>query len=99
LPRRADRMVHVVELAHARVAGLHHLGEGRPRQSAVVLRREPGGNGVHLLPPRPRSQLPTRSTNAVMRSTNASRWKRSDCSHVVSVVVSVTRSTKSLPSR
>ena len=34
-------------------------------------------------------QLPTRRTNSVIRSTNAARWKRSNCSHVVNVVGSV----------
>ena len=42
---------------------------------------------------------PTRATNSVMRATKASRWWRSNCSHVVSVVVSTTRSRNSRPSR
>ena len=38
---------------------------------------------------------PTRSTSLRARSTNASRWKRSNCSQVVSVAGSLTRSTNS----
>ena len=42
---------------------------------------------------------PTRSTNAVMRATNSSRWCRSNSSHVAKVVASSTRSTINVPSR
>ena len=44
-------------------------------------------------------QLPYFATRAVARATKASLWKRSKSAHVVSVVVSVTRSRKTLPRR
>src|SRR4029077_16537545 len=42
---------------------------------------------------------PTRATNSLIRSTNAARWNRSNCSHVVNVRGSITRSRNSTPSR
>ena len=58
-----------------------------PRQFAPVRRHDP------------RRHDPTRATNSVIRSTNAARWNRSNCSHVVKVVGSTTRSRNSTPSR
>ncbi len=66
---------------------IEHAGRdgvaAEPRQLAPVARRHE----------------PTRRTNSVIRVTNASRWWRSNCSHVVSERVSWTRSRNSIPSR
>ena len=68
----------------------------RPPPRPRPLAAEPG----ELAPVRPgRRHDPTRSTNSAIRSTNPSRWKRSNCSQVVSVRGSATRSRNRIPSR
>ena len=46
-------MVQVVELPDDGHPGQHHLRVDRAREGEVAVRVEPGGDGVHLLPPGP----------------------------------------------
>ena len=83
-----------------------YIADDRAETSGVDLDRHTGGRSTvddrEFTPVAGggrRRHDPTRSTKAVIRSTNASRWNASNDSQVVSVEVSVTRSTKSTPSR
>ena len=51
----ARRVVQVVELADRADPGQRHLGVGRGRERQIGIGVEPGGEGVHLLAPRPES--------------------------------------------
>ena len=80
------------------------LAARRPPRSGRRRPRSPRRPRAARRPARPArtssvGHEPTRSTSLRARSTNASRWKRSNCSHVVNVAGRSTRSRNSTPSR